>query len=71
MTHHAEEEENEMLPQAEESELDWKSLESRVMKRREALMAKASSRAKGHVPCPHREPPIRPNNSSSLHYSAQ
>ena len=45
--HHAEEEENEMLPQAEKSELDWKALESRVMKRREALMAKASSRAKG------------------------
>ncbi|HVG02196.1 MAG TPA: hemerythrin domain-containing protein, partial [Nitrospira sp.] len=37
--HHVEEEENEMLPQAEESELDWEALESRVMKRKEALMA--------------------------------
>jgi hemerythrin superfamily protein len=45
--HHAEEEEDEMLPKAEDSELDWKSLESRVMKRREVLMAKASSRSKG------------------------
>ena len=41
VTHHAEEEEDEMLPKAEDSKLDWKSLESRVMKRREALMAKA------------------------------
>jgi hemerythrin superfamily protein len=40
--HHAEEEEDEMLPKAEDSKLDWTSLESRVMKRREALMAKAN-----------------------------
>lgn len=46
VNHHAEEEENEMLPQAEASELDWESLESRVMKRREALMAKANGRGK-------------------------
>jgi len=45
--HHIEEEEEEMLPQAEESELDWESLEPRVMKRREALMAKANGRGKG------------------------
>ncbi len=44
--HHIEEEENEMLPQAEESDLDWESLEARVMTRREALMAKASGRGK-------------------------
>ena len=42
VTHHAEEEEDEMLPKAEDSKLDWKSLEIRVMKRREALMAKAN-----------------------------
>ena len=41
VNHHAEEEEEEMLPKAEDSKLDWQSLESRVMKRREALMAKA------------------------------
>lgn len=45
--HHIEEEENEMLPQAEESEIDWDSLETRVMKRKEALLAKADGRGKG------------------------
>ena len=45
--HHVEEEENEMLPQAEESDIDWESLETRVMKRRETLMAKANGRGKG------------------------
>ena len=45
--HHIEEEENEMLPQAEESEMDWESLETRVMKRKEALLAKADGRGKG------------------------
>lgn len=45
--HHIEEEENEMLPQAEESEMDWESLETRVMKRKEVLMAKANGRGKG------------------------
>ena len=45
--HHIEEEENEMLPQAEESDIDWESLETRVMKRKEALMAKANGRRKG------------------------
>lgn len=48
--HHIEEEENEMLPQAEESELDWESLETRVMKRKEALMAKANGRGKRSTP---------------------
>jgi len=45
--HHIEEEENEMLPQAEESEIDWESLETRVMKRKEALLAKAAGGGKG------------------------
>ena len=44
--HHVEEEENEILPQAEESDLDWEGLESRVMKRKETLMAKANGRGK-------------------------
>ncbi len=47
--HHIEEEENEMLPQAEESEIDWESLETRVMKRKEALLAKADGRGKGSI----------------------
>ena len=38
--HHIEEEEGEMLPQAEKSNIDWEDLESRVMKRKEQLMAK-------------------------------
>lgn len=45
--HHIEEEENEMLPQAEESEIDWESLETRVIKRKEALLAKADGGGKG------------------------
>lgn len=39
--HHIEEEEGEMLPKAEESEIDWEALEVKVMKRREALMSKS------------------------------
>jgi hemerythrin superfamily protein len=42
VNHHAEEEEDEMLPKAEDTDLDWESLESRVVKRRETLMAKAN-----------------------------
>ena len=42
--HHIEEEEGEMLPQAEKSNIDWDDLESRVMKRKEELMAKNTSR---------------------------
>ena len=45
--HHIAEEENEMLPQAEESNLDWESLEPRVMKRKEALLAKANGKRTG------------------------
>ena len=33
--HHIEEEESEMLPKAQESEIDWEKLEAAVMKRRE------------------------------------
>lgn len=45
--HHIEEEEGEMLPQAEKGNIDWDELEIRVMKRREQLMTKASSSSKG------------------------
>ena len=41
--HHIEEEEGSVLPKAEESDIDWQSLEEMVLKRREALMSKASS----------------------------
>jgi hypothetical protein len=40
--HHIEEEESEMLPKAEESEIDWEALEGKVMKRRDALLSKMS-----------------------------
>ena len=33
--HHIEEEEGEMLPKAQESEIDWEKPETAVMKRRE------------------------------------
>ncbi|MBA3753589.1 MAG: hemerythrin domain-containing protein [Nitrospira sp.] len=38
--HHIEEEEDEILPQAEQHNIDWDNLEVRVMKRKAALMAK-------------------------------
>jgi hemerythrin superfamily protein len=41
--HHIEEEEGEMLPKAEESDIDWETLEGQVMKKREQLMSKAKS----------------------------
>ena len=44
--HHIEEEESEVLPKAEESDIDWQSLEEAVLKRKEALMAKASGGGK-------------------------
>lgn len=40
--HHIEEEEGEMLPEAERRDIDWDVLEALVMKRKEALMAKYS-----------------------------
>ena len=36
-----------MLPQAEKANIDWDQLETRVMKRREQLMTKASTSSKG------------------------
>ena len=41
--HHIEEEEGEILPKAEESNLDWDELETQVMKKKEQLMSKAKS----------------------------
>jgi hemerythrin superfamily protein len=41
--HHIEEEEGEILPKAEESDLDWEELEVQVMKKKEQLMGKAKS----------------------------
>jgi len=45
--HHIEEEESEMFPKAEECDIEWESLEATVLKRKEALMAKASGRKTG------------------------
>lgn len=42
--HHIEEEEGEMLPEAERHDIDWDALEVAVMKRKETLMAKASKK---------------------------
>ena len=44
--HHIEEEEGEMLPKAQESEIDWEKLEAAVMKRREAMISKLSGQKK-------------------------
>ena len=44
--HHIEEEEGEILPKAQESEIDWQQLETAVMKRRETLMNKFSGQKK-------------------------
>lgn len=41
--HHVREEEGEILPQAEKSDLDWEQLETQVRKRKEQLLAKAGS----------------------------
>ena len=43
--HHIEEEEDEMLPKAEKSDINWESLEATVMKRKEALVTKGSPEA--------------------------
>ncbi|MBA5872693.1 MAG: hemerythrin domain-containing protein [Nitrospira sp. CR2.1] len=45
--HHIEEEEGEMLPEAERQDIDWEALEVAVMKRREALMSKSSEKGRG------------------------
>ncbi len=44
--HHIEEEEGEILPKAQESDIDWESLESAVMKRRDTMIAKLSGSKK-------------------------
>jgi hypothetical protein len=44
--HHIEEEEGEMLPKAQESEIDWEKLETAVMKRRETMTSKLSGQKK-------------------------
>lgn len=41
--HHVREEEGEILPQAEKSDLDWEQLETQVRKRKEQLLARAGS----------------------------
>jgi len=56
--HHIEEEENEMLPRAEQSDIDWEALEVRVIKRKEALMMKATGRGKSNA-----RPPSRSRSS--------
>ena len=38
--HHIEEEEGEMLPKAQESQIDWETLETAVMKRKETMVSK-------------------------------
>jgi hypothetical protein len=44
--HHIEEEEGEMLPKAQESDIDWEKLETTVMKRRETMTVKLSGQKK-------------------------
>ena len=44
--HHIKEEESEMLPQAEDCEIDWEALSSKVAKRKEQLTAKTSATSK-------------------------
>lgn len=46
VTHHIEEEEGEMLPKAQESDIDWEKLENAVMKRKDTLMDKLSGSKK-------------------------
>ncbi len=43
--HHVEEEEGEILPEAERHDIDWDALEMAVMKRKEALMSKSSKKS--------------------------
>ena len=37
--HHIEEEEGDILPQAQDSDVDWEALNAKVIKRREQLMS--------------------------------
>jgi hypothetical protein len=45
--HHIEEEEGEMLQQAEESDIDWDELSAQVMKRKAQLMARPAGNGRG------------------------
>lgn len=45
--HHIEEEEAEMLPKAQESDINWEKLERAVMKRRETMTSKLAGQKKG------------------------
>jgi hemerythrin superfamily protein len=44
--HHIEEEEGEMFPKAQESDIDWEKLEAAVMKRRETMINKLTGQKK-------------------------
>jgi hypothetical protein len=44
--HHIEEEEGEMLPKAQASEIDWEKLETAVMKRRDTMVNKLTRHTK-------------------------
>jgi hemerythrin superfamily protein len=46
VNHHIEEEESKMLPEAEDSEIDWDTLSSQVMKRKEQLTSKGRATSK-------------------------
>ncbi|MGH7231893.1 MAG: hemerythrin domain-containing protein, partial [Nitrospiraceae bacterium] len=45
--HHIKEEEGEILPKAEEADIDWEELATRVMKRKEQLLVKMSKGSGG------------------------
>lgn len=44
--HHIEEEEEEMLPQAQQSDIDWEALEAAVLKRKDTLVTKLTGAKK-------------------------
>jgi Hemerythrin HHE cation binding domain len=44
--HHIKEEEDEMLPKAEKSDIDWEELSAEVMKRKDQLMKQTASSSK-------------------------
>ena len=44
--HHIKEEEEEMLPKAEKSDIEWEDLSAQVMRRKDQLMEKAASSSK-------------------------
>lgn len=46
--HHIEEEESELFPKAEDTEIDWEALEGEVLQRREQLTAKNPARQGGN-----------------------